>query len=375
MDRALVELVRVSNSVGKDRSLVLGGFGNTSVKTRDGKYMYIKASGTALKNVTCKVGWRRLKVDSVLAILKDKSLARIRVEKRESKVARGLLSACDDKVKRDVRPSIESGFHAILDRCVIHLHPAVVLAYACAKGGRAKVERLFGKEKFAPLWVPYTNPGYALAKRIEKLVGDYKSRHRRGPAIIFLQNHGLLVTADSANAALALVRKVVNTCGRGLKRPRVVTVRAASPEAIAEAISAIREVFFRATGKCVIIRHFLDEGIAGFMARSDAARLCVLPAVTPDELVYAGGSAVWFDGLDRRKILNKLNRQIAGGRKIPSCFLVKPLGLFMAGQAQPQFVKDVVSTYLLVRSFAAKLGGIHFLNKRQREFITALRQG
>ena len=30
---------------------MLGGGGNTSVKTEDGRYMYIKASGTALKDM------------------------------------------------------------------------------------------------------------------------------------------------------------------------------------------------------------------------------------------------------------------------------------------------------------------------------------
>ena len=49
MNEELRELVKISNAVGSDSSLVLGGFGNTSVKTADGKFMYIKQSGTALK--------------------------------------------------------------------------------------------------------------------------------------------------------------------------------------------------------------------------------------------------------------------------------------------------------------------------------------
>ncbi|GAJ09601.1 unnamed protein product, partial [marine sediment metagenome] len=143
INRILTELVKISNTVGKDSSLVLGGFGNTSVKTADGKYMYIKASGTALKDMTSRRGWRRIKVDSVLTMLTDKSLSRIDADERETKVTNALLSACDDKSKAGRRPSIESGFHSILDRCVIHLHPAAVLAYACAKNGRAELQKLF----------------------------------------------------------------------------------------------------------------------------------------------------------------------------------------------------------------------------------------
>lgn len=52
MDKVLADLIKISNTTGKDPALVLGGGGNTSVKTADGKYMYIKASGTALKDMS-----------------------------------------------------------------------------------------------------------------------------------------------------------------------------------------------------------------------------------------------------------------------------------------------------------------------------------
>ena len=58
MDKALSELIKISNAVGRNAALVQGGGGNTSVKTADGKYMYIKASGTALKDMNGKHGWR-----------------------------------------------------------------------------------------------------------------------------------------------------------------------------------------------------------------------------------------------------------------------------------------------------------------------------
>jgi len=372
-DKALAELVRISNATGRDSSLVLGGFGNTSVKTADDRYMYIKASGTALKDMTFKIGWRRLKVDSALAILKDKSIAKMGADERESKVANGLLLACDDEVKPDIKPSIETCFHSMLDRCVIHLHPVAVLAYACARNGRAELEKLFKQEEFPPVWVPYADIGYMLAKKIERLVADYKSRYPKGPSIMFLQNHGLVVTANSSNMALRLVRRVVNTCNSKLKQPKAVKIKTVSSETIASAALAIRKAFFRATGKHITVKHFIDENIAGFIARKDATRLCAGGAVTPDELVYAHGPAMWLDKCDQEAIFNKLNRLIVSGRQPPAAFLVKTSGLFTAGsESQLPLVKDVVSSYLSVRSFAAQFGGIHFLNNRQRQFIAGL---
>ena len=51
MDEALRDLITISRAVGGDPSLVQGGGGNTSVKTAGGRFMYVKASGTALKDM------------------------------------------------------------------------------------------------------------------------------------------------------------------------------------------------------------------------------------------------------------------------------------------------------------------------------------
>ena len=201
MDKALADLIRISNVTGRDPALVLGGGGNTSVKTEDGRYMYIKASGTALKDMCRERGWRRLKIEPVLAIIKDKSLHKLDAIARENTVVSRLLDACDDGCAGGARPSVESHLHALLKQYVIHLHPLVVSAYVNARNGQAEVQKLFAREKFPPLWVPYANPGYMLARKIAALVEDYQQQHGRKPQILFLAKHGVFVTADSANGA------------------------------------------------------------------------------------------------------------------------------------------------------------------------------
>ena len=126
MDKALADLIRISNIAGKDPALVLGGGGNTSVKTEDGKHMYIKASGTALKDMNEQRGWRRLRIEPVLAIIQDKSLNKLDPIARENNVVSRLLEACEDNCANGARPSVESHLHALLKSHVIHLHPLVV---------------------------------------------------------------------------------------------------------------------------------------------------------------------------------------------------------------------------------------------------------
>jgi rhamnose utilization protein RhaD (predicted bifunctional aldolase and dehydrogenase) len=362
MDKALAELVKISRAVGRDKTLVLGEFGNTSVKTEDGRYMYIKASGTALKDMSVKKGWRRLKLDSVRAILTDKKFAKIDTDKKQDRLAKLLLSACEDNVGGGVRPSVESGFHSILDKYVIHLHPAAALAYLCAENGRAELEKLFRRGKIKAVWVPCASPGCELVEKIKESI----SRYDRLPQVLFLQNHGLVVTADNMNTALKLVRKTISICKAGLKQLRTVKIEKADRRRIAEAVSGIRDVLSEITGRDAAVRFFIDETIAGFMAEKETAKIYSQRAITLDELVYAGGPAVWLDRWDRQALVSKLKRRV----KMPSGFLIKPLGLFVAGDKEKaSFIKDVICAHLFIRRQAAGFGGIHFLNKQQREFI------
>jgi len=90
MDKSLQELVQISNTVGVDLNLIQGGGGNTSVKTDDGKYMYIKASGTALKDMSAQRGWRKIDIERTVSILDDKTIVSLDVDAREAEVVHRL---------------------------------------------------------------------------------------------------------------------------------------------------------------------------------------------------------------------------------------------------------------------------------------------
>ena len=361
MNKELIELIKISKAVGKDNSFVQGGGGNTSVKTRDGRYMYIKASGTALKDMDEQKGWRRLKLGSVLAIVKDKSITRLKPVDRENEGVNQLNLTCSDSVKTGSRPSVESHFHALLDRCVVHLHPVAVGAYVSAKNGKKELEKLFKNEKFPPLWMPYTDPGYTLAIKVAGAVESYRNQYGRKPVIIFLEKHGVIVAGKSPVVTLRLVRRVINICNAKLKKQKSAPLKAVKQKDIIDARCAIRRAFLEVTGRHVIVRHFINNDIAKFLTRRDAKKLASLPALTPDELVYANGPAVW---------LEKLNQETLKGEKISVSFLVRGLGLFVAGSEESiGAAKDVIIASLLVRGFAANLGGINPLNRRQRQFI------
>jgi rhamnose utilization protein RhaD (predicted bifunctional aldolase and dehydrogenase) len=320
MDKALAELIKISNVTGEDPTLVQGGGGNTSVKTADGKYMYIKASGTALKDMNVKEGWRRMRLEPVLAILKDKSLPKMDASTREPEVVNRLLGA-----------------------------------YANAKNGKAKLEKLFKDESFAPLWVPYTDPGYMLAKRIAGLVDGYQKQFGEKPAILFL---------ETAAGALRLVRKVMNRCNSKLKHPKPGIAKSVKQEIISDVKLCIEKAYFEATGKHTAIWYYYNDAIAAFLRQKDAKKM-LNGSLTPDELVYANGPAMWVE-------LKKSNKSRSGdtGRKISAAFLVKGVGLFVAGTEKiAPTVRDIVLYSIFIRTNAYRMGGILTLNKRQEDFI------
>lgn len=370
MERALSQLVRISRAVGKDTSLVQGGGGNISIKTQDGRHMYIKASGTALRDMSGQEGWRRLRLDSVLSIIRDKSISQLETQAREIEVVKRLFAACDDGAACKSRPSVEAHLHAFLDKCVIHLHPVAVLAYCCARNGRVELEKLFKKEKLPPVWVSYTNPGFMLAKKITNVVTSCQKRFGKKPKILFLQKHGLLVSAESSDVALRLLRKVINRCMSKLKRPKVKETKPVSQRVVADAKQNIRKAFFEAMGQRPAIGYFYDDVIAGFWSQRDAGELLLPGALTPDELLYANGPAMWVEDCDSKQIADRLVRQVERGNKPSLGFLVKGTGLFVVGRKKIALtIRDIVKSSFFIRTNALRLGGILTLSKSGRDFI------
>ena len=369
MDKALADLIRISNETGIDPTLVQGGGGNTSVKTEDGKYMYIKASGTALKDMNSKQGWRRLRLDLARSVVLDKSLAKMNPQRREPEVVNRLLLACDDKIKTVARPSVEAHLHAWLDKCVIHLHPSAAGAYHNAKNGRAMLEKLFKDEPLPPLWVPYTDPGFMLARKIASLVEDYQHRFGKSPAILFLHKHGLFITAQTADGALRLVRRVIKRCNDPLRQPKTGCAKSIDRQKIDDYKLCIERACSKALRKHQQIWYYYNDAIADFLNQKDAKKM-LSGSLTPDELVYANGAAMWIEKCDWQNIAGRLKQQIKKGQKPAAAFLVKDAGLFVAGTEKiAPTVRDIVLYSIFIRTNANRMGGIVTLNKRQEDFI------
>jgi NAD(P)-dependent dehydrogenase (short-subunit alcohol dehydrogenase family)/rhamnose utilization protein RhaD (predicted bifunctional aldolase and dehydrogenase) len=369
MDKALSDLIKISNKVGGDVTLVQGGGGNTSVKSDDGEFMYIKASGTSLKDMDETKGWRRVNIARLERLMADEVLKDCDVDTREREVVGRLALSCQDDVTSGARPSVEAPLHAMLDKYVIHLHPSSVGAWVNAKDGKSIIEELEKKASINALWVPYCDPGYILSCKSGKLIDKYQEQHGCKPSVIMLDKHGVFVAADTTAGAMKLVEKVIEVCSQGLKTPKKAKIKV-SGEQINDTKLAIRKAYFDACGQRELIMHFGDDEIASYCQCEQIKKMLSAGALTPDELVYSNGPAILVSKVDSEAIAKKICAAADKGGKVPAAFLVEGQGLFVAAAAKrAAVIRDIVASSLFIRFNALNKGGIRALTKGQQDFI------
>lgn len=187
----------LSARVGSDPLLVQAAGGNTSLK--DGGIMWIKASGTWLKDATARDIFVPLDHAAILAALANNDPA---------------CESCTAFVRTDLnstglRPSIETTVHALMpQRVVVHVHCINTIAWAIRADAEQRLaEKLAG---FDWAFIPYARPGLPLA-------GAIQSRMRPGVNVLVLGNHGLAVAADTVEEAEALLDEVVAAVTRPVR--------------------------------------------------------------------------------------------------------------------------------------------------------------
>lgn len=196
---ALQALIKLSQAAAIAPALTQGGGGNTSFKY--GSEMLIKASGFRLDEVSTTAGFVKVNYPPVVACLK-KNTSELKLPDAD------LKQLVNDQIIGDKTflPSMETGFHAVLNTCVIHTHPIVANLLLCCEQGEIKLKEIFKDSPIAVL--PFLNPGYYLSKAIADL--------GKAPAIIFLKNHGLIVHAETVEATIDLQNYVIEKLNTAL---------------------------------------------------------------------------------------------------------------------------------------------------------------
>lgn len=271
------ELVEMSKYAGERFDLIQAGGGNTSVKLPDGT-MLIKASGFLLSDLDSQNGFSTVLTQKVIDVVDNPQILQSQNKREREAMANSLVNeATIDKSKR---PSIETLLHSLLPKYVLHTHPVLVNVITARKDWNAILQNLFPDA----VNVAYTTPGIELAIELQKGLNQYRNQHPVYPKLIFLQNHGLIVSSDTYSEIETLTEEVLQKIESFLKiapfKHKLTT--------------GISKLFKRAIPDHQLISFLSDD----VLIQQANVELFTQRPFTPDILVFCGFEPVHIRSLD-----------------------------------------------------------------------------
>ena len=205
---------RVSKTVGARADYVQGGGGNTSVKLANG-LMAIKASGFCLKDIEPDQAYAVLDYSALREFYYNSEITDFDdVEKAGSARVKELTKTIEGLAQ--LRPSVEAGFHSLLDTYVAHSHSVYGNLAACSGECEAIAARALAGADYSYGIVEYTDPGAKLTFSIRDEIARVEHETGKRPAIIFMKNHGLIAHSDDPDECIRIHEDANNRVARAM---------------------------------------------------------------------------------------------------------------------------------------------------------------
>ena len=359
--KAIQDLIDISRYYGCNNRFVIAGGGNTSYK--DDAKIWVKASGSSLATIA-EDGFAVLD-RSKLNLMSEKKYSADAAE-REEQVKNDLADATLTKGKR---PSVETSMHNIIQYAyVVHLHPTLVNGLMCAQDGFTKLTELFGDKQ---VYVPYTDPGYVLFKKVEESIWEYRKINKEEPQVIWLQNHGIFVAADSINEIKVIYTRIIE------KLERAVTIQlplgdrpfCSCTELI---LPGLRMMLSKEGLKTLKVR---KNNLIKFFYDSEIEQKNIARPFTPDAIVYCKSNYLFLNQEDPEAVLIEAETAIADFKQkqgyLPKVILIKSVGLVAVGDntRQCDIILDVFEDAMKIAFLSKSFGDAHPMTQDQIDFI------
>jgi rhamnose utilization protein RhaD (predicted bifunctional aldolase and dehydrogenase)/NAD(P)-dependent dehydrogenase (short-subunit alcohol dehydrogenase family) len=273
--------VYASRLLGRDRSLVLHGGGNTSVKIveknvfgEDEEVLYVKGSGWDLETIEAE-GF------SPLALAPLRRLAAL-----PALGDREMMNELGTRVLRAgaPSPSVETLLHAILPHPYVdHTHSDAILSLGGAPDGERRVRELYGDEAVV---IPYVMSGFRLAARCAQEFSRLAGKRTIGMVLL---SHGVLSFGADARESYERMVRLVSMAEEYLasKKAWHVGFREELPQAAQrDEIAKLRRGISDCAGVPMLLRVSPSAKCLAFARRPDAARLSQQGPATPDHVIY-----------------------------------------------------------------------------------------
>ena len=355
------KLVEVSRKYGRDDRYVIAGGGNTSYKNEE--RLWVKASGHALATIG-EEGFAVLDRSKLNPMGEKKYSSN--TSEREEQVKNDLAAAC---ITKDRRPSVETSLHNCMEAAfVVHLHPTLVNGLMCSSDAEALCSHFFPDA----LYIPYTDPGYTLFKKVYDRIESYRKQNGSDPKVIFLQNHGIFVGADTTEEIDEIYDGIMS---------KLETIVKPLPEGdapvcdcVSETVPAIRTILSRSGRGLKTLKVTNNALVESFIQGREAAA-SILKPFTPDGIVYCKSEYIFIDPKDPEDMVKQAERKIEAYVErrghTPKVLLIKGIGLVAVGSnaKEAKTVTEVFLDSMKVAWYASSFGGEHPMTPRQIAFI------
>lgn len=358
------DLINISQYYGSNNEYVIAGGGNTSFK--DEKTIWIKASGKALANLTedglVALSREKLHVISSNSYPEDSSE---REEMVKNDMFRSIIDPSGNK-----RPSVETSLHELIQyKFIVHLHPTFINGILCSRNAKSITLELFGA---SVLFVPYTDPGYILFKKLEAEILTYRSKFSHDPQIIFLENHGVFVGADTTEDIKRIYNDIMKKIEEQISPVSDITPLPYNP-LLDKVLPGLRLLL--SGDQPGVVRFRNNSLIAKFYQSQQEFHKISLP-LTPDIIVYCKTRYLYIEhSSTAEKILESARHQLPRFKNeygyLPKVVVIKDMGLFTIDEsyASAEACLDVYEDLIKISYYASQCGGIKFLTPEQVAFI------
>jgi rhamnose utilization protein RhaD (predicted bifunctional aldolase and dehydrogenase)/NAD(P)-dependent dehydrogenase (short-subunit alcohol dehydrogenase family) len=273
--------VYTSRLLGRDKSLVLHGGGNTSVKLvernrfgEDETVLYVKGSGWDLETIEAP-GFSPVRLDHVQRLA---GLERLSDPDMVNELVTNMLRASAPT------PSIETILHGCIPfKYVDHTHADAVLAITNTPGGEVRVRAIYGDSVIV---VPYLMPGFDLARAVAR---EFRRQATARTIGVVLLKHGVFAFGETAREAYERMIDLVDRAERYLAENRAWDVVVPPSPARAEIdpleLAGLRRRISDAAGSPMIVRIRTTEQTLDFARHPEVERLSQQGPATPDHVI------------------------------------------------------------------------------------------
>ncbi len=271
-----------SRLLGRDKSLVLHGGGNTSVKIREPdifgeerEVLYVKGSGWDLEFIEAE-GFAPVDLQHLIRLAQ---LPRLSDPEMVDQLKTHTLRASAPT------PSVEAILHAVIPhKYVDHTHADALLTLTNNPDGERHVREVYGDRVIV---VPYVMPGFDLARECARIFREQARPETEG---MVLMNHGLFTFGDTARESYERMIRLVDEAERYLQARGAWETGAALPAVDSApmdtlAYARLRAEISRAAGRPMVLSAERDEQAMGFARHPELARIATQGPATPDHVI------------------------------------------------------------------------------------------